>query len=139
MTLTPYLNMTGTAEEALLFYQNVFGGTSEIHRWSEMPPDDKMPISDDWKDKIMHAALTISENVTIYLSDSWTDNKTPVNNTVFLHVTLDSEDTARAAFDALAAGGTVNMPMDRTFWGSIYGDVIDKFGIGWGIEHALPE
>lgn len=139
MNITPYINLTGNAEEALNFYKGIFGGTTAIQRWSEMPPNPKMPVSDEWQSKIMHSSLTISENLEIYLSDSWTDTETPVNNSVFLHVEFDSEDDLRNAFDALSAGGTVNMPVDKTFWGAVYGDLIDKFGIGWGLHFQLPE
>lgn len=139
MTLTPYINLTGNAEEAINFYKGVFGGKTEIIRWSEMPPDSEMPVTEEWKNKIMHASLTIRDNVAVYISDSWVDKPTPINNNVFLHVVFDSEDELRKAYAALSAGGTVNMPVDRTFWGSVYGDLIDKYGTGWGLEYVLTE
>jgi PhnB protein len=139
MTLTPYLNLPGNAEEAMNFYKDVFSGKTEIQRWSEMPPNPKMPVSDAWKNKVMHGSLTIRDNVTIYLSDSWVDEETPINNNVFLHIEFDSEDELRKAFDTLSAGGKVNMPVDKTFWGAVYGDLVDKFGIGWGLHYQLPE
>ena len=139
MTLTPYLNLTGNAEEAMNFYQEVFGGKTEIQRWSEMPPNPHMSVDDAWKNKVMHGSLTIRDNVTIYLSDSWAGQEAPVNNNVFLHVEFDSEDELRKAFDILSAGGKVNMPVDKTFWGAVYGDLIDKFGTGWGLHYQLPE
>ena len=139
MTLTPYLNLPGNAEEAMNFYKDVFGGKTEIQRWNEMPPNPKMPASDAWKNKVMHGSLTIRDNVTIYLSDSWVDEEVPINNNVFLHVEFDSETELRKAFDILSAGGKVNMPVDKTFWGAVYGDLVDKFGIGWGLHYQLPE
>jgi PhnB protein len=138
MTLTPYLNLTGNAEEAMTFYQSIFGGETSIMRWSEMPPNPKMPVDDAWKDKVMHGSLTINDNVSIYLSDSWVDREPPVNS-VFLHVTFDSEEELRAAYAALSDGGAVNMPVDKTFWGSVYGDLVDKYGTGWGLEYEIPQ
>lgn len=137
MTLTPYLNLSGNAEEAMNFYKAIFGGTTEIMRWSDMPPNPKMPLDDDWKNNIMHCSLIINDKVTIYLSDSLMEKK-PVNNTVFLHVVFDSEEELRKTFDALSAGGRVNMPVENTFWGSVYGDLVDKFGTGWGLEFQEP-
>jgi PhnB protein len=139
MTLTPYLNLTGNAEEAMNFYKEVFGGKTEIQRWSEMPPNPEMPVDDAWKNKVMHGSLTIRDNVTIYLSDSWVDAEAPVNNNVVLHVEFDSEDDVRKAFAALSEGGKVNMPVGKTFWGAVYGDLVDKFGVGWGLHFQLPE
>ena len=37
------------------------------------------------------------------------------------------------AFDALSAGGSVQMPLGPTFWAPLFGMVTDKFGIGWMI------
>ena len=139
MRIIPYINFSGNAEEALTFYQEVFGGEIELQRWSEMPPNPQMPVGDDWQTKIMHAALTIRDDVTIYLSDFWEEVEGAYHNSVVLHVEFDSEDELRRVFDALSAGGTVNMPVDKMFWGAVYGDLVDKFGIGWGLDYQLPE
>ena len=138
MTLTPYINLAGNAEEVLNFYQGVFGGKTEIMRWSEMPPNPKMPVTEETRNKVMHAALTIRDNVTIYLSDSLMGEESAVNNNVYIHMRFDSEDELRKAYAALSAGGKVNMPVDTTFWGSVYGDLIDKYGTGWQLEYELP-
>jgi PhnB protein len=139
MKLIPYINLPGNAEEAIHFYKDIFGGKTEISRWSEMPPNPKMPVSDAWKNKVMHGSLSIREDVTIYISDTWQEGKGTFDNNVFLHVEFDSEEELRKAFDALSAGGKVNMPVDKTFWGAVYGDLVDKFGIGWGLHYQLPE
>jgi PhnB protein len=140
MHIIPYLNLSGTAEEALSFYQAIFGGSIEITRWSDMPPNPHMPVSDDWQSKVMHGALTISDTMTVYAADSvMEDQKDTYANNVFLHLEFDSEDELRGVWDQLSAGGTVNMPVDRMFWGAVYGDLVDKYGIGWGLHHQLPE
>ena len=140
MHIIPYLNLAGTAEEALNFYQGIFGGTIEITRWSEMPPNPHMPVSDDWQNKVMHGALTISDTMAVYAADSvMEDEADKYANNVFLHIEFDSEEELRTAWEALTAGGTVNMPVDRMFWGAVYGDLVDKYGIGWGLHHQLPE
>ena len=139
MRIVPYINFAGNAEEAMTFYQEVFGGKVELMRWSEMPPDPQMPVSEDWQNKIMHGSLTIRDGVTVYLSDSWAEGEAAEGSKVVLHVEFDSEEELRRVFGALAAGGTVNMPVDRTFWGSVYGDLVDKFGTGWGLEYQVAE
>lgn len=138
MKLIPYINLAGNAEEAMNFYKGIFGGQTEINRWSEMPENSKMPVNDAWKNKIMHGSLRISEDVTIYLSDSREDGNVAAENIVFLHVEFDSEDELRKVFDALSEDGTVNMPLDKLFWGAVYGDLVDKFGIAWGLHFQLP-
>lgn len=139
MKLIPYLNLPGNAEEAMNFYKNVFGGKTEINRWSDMPPNPKMPVSDSWQNKVMHGSLSIREDVTIYFSDSREEGTVTPDNSVYVHVEFDSEDELRKAYDALSASGKVNMPVDKTFWGAVYGDLVDKFGIFWGLHYQLPE
>ena len=139
MKLIPYINLAGNAEEAMNFYKDVFGGNAEIMRWSDMPPNPKMPVSDEWKNKIMHGSLAIQEGVSVYLADSLQEEPPAGSKSVFIHIEFDSEDELRKAFDELSAGGTVNMPVDTMFWGAVYGDLIDKFGIGWGFHYQIPE
>jgi len=73
MRITPYIALPANAEEAIEYYKGIFGGEAEIMRWSEMPPDTNMPVSEAWQGKIMHATLTLREGVEIYLADSWTE------------------------------------------------------------------
>ncbi len=138
MTVVPYVNMAGNAEEAMNYYKSIFGGTIEILRWSSMPPDPKMPVKDEWKDKVMHGSL-IQDNLTIYFADSLMEVDAPINNNVYLHMEFDSEEELRRVFDMLSQGGRINMPVNEMFWGAIYGDLVDKFGTGWGCHYQMPD
>ena len=48
-----------------------------------------------------------------------------------LALTVPKEADARRAFDALADGGSVQMPLTRSFWSPCYGMVTDRFGLAW--------
>jgi PhnB protein len=37
-------------------------------------------------------------------------------------------------FTALAEGGSVTMPFERTFWAERFGMLVDRFGIPWMIN-----
>ena len=139
MHVIPYINLAGTAEEAMTFYQSVFGGEIEITRWSDMPPNPHMPVSDEWQSKVMHGALTVDDAMTVYAADSVMEDEDKYANNVFIHVEFDSEDDLRSAFEQMSDGGRVNMPVDRMFWGAVHGDLVDKYGVGWGFHHQLPE
>ena len=41
------------------------------------------------------------------------------------------EAQARRVFDALADGGTVQMPLAKTFFASSFGMLADRFGLPW--------
>jgi len=138
MKFVPYINLSGNAEEALNFYKDVFGGTVEIMRWKDMPPNPHMPVDETWKEKVMHGSLNISDDLMVYAADSLQDGDGSVGNNVIIHIEFDSEEELRKAFEILSAGGKVNMPVDKMFWGAVYGDLVDKFGVGWGFHHQLP-
>ena len=48
-----------------------------------------------------------------------------------LALTVQTEDEADKAFNALAEGGSIQMPLCTTFWSPCYGMVADKFNVGW--------
>jgi PhnB protein len=60
-----------------------------------------------------------------------------VNGTNFsLTVSVDSEEEATNLFNKLSAGGQVNMPLQKTFWGAFFGMLKDKFGINWMVSYS---
>jgi PhnB protein len=50
-----------------------------------------------------------------------------------LSFTVANADEADRRFNALADGGKVQMPLDKTFFSPRFGMVADKFGVGWMI------
>ena len=51
-------------------------------------------------------------------------------------IILEPKDPATAErwFSALAEGGTVEMPLQETFWAARYGVLRDRFGVPWEIN-----
>ena len=43
----------------------------------------------------------------------------------------------RADVDALAINGQIEMPLEKTFWGALYGAFTDQFGIKWMVNCQL--
>lgn len=57
-----------------------------------------------------------------------------VGNNVSLTLEFDEIEEMRKVFKELGEGGTIEMDLQETFWyPSLYGSVIDKFGISWQI------
>jgi PhnB protein len=48
-----------------------------------------------------------------------------------LALSVPSEAEADRIFNALAADGTVQMPIGKTFFSPRFGGVVDKFGVSW--------
>ena len=139
-TINPYLTFNGTCEEAFTFYKSVFGGEFPfMGRFKDMPPMDGKSVPAEEGNKIMHVSLPVSKETTLMGSDtSSAFGPAPVAGTNFsLSVNTDSEAEADKIFKALSAGGKVTMPMSKTFWGSYFGMLTDKFGIAWMVSFEL--
>ncbi|QEG40903.1 hypothetical protein UC8_29210 [Roseimaritima ulvae] len=129
-TLAPYLFFAGRCDEALDFYQQALGASVLMRmRFSESPdPVPEGMLQQGFENKIMHATFQIGTQ-TILCSDGCDDK--PSFDGFRLSLSFPSEDACRRIFDALAEGGKVDMPLDKTFWSPLYGMVTDKFGVGW--------
>ena len=55
-----------------------------------------------------------------------------------LALVVPTEAEADRAFNGLAEGGKVDMPLGKTFWSPRYGMVTDKFGLGWMVMVPAP-
>ena len=148
MQLNHYLNFKGDTEAAFNFYKSVFGGEfSALMRYGDMPAQEGMSLSGDDKQKIMHVSLPINECTVLMASDvndqfcAQTNQPFTVGTNHYISINLDSseQDKAKQLFDALSKGGSIEMPLDKTFWGALYGAFTDQFGIKWMINCQLEE
>ncbi len=139
-TVNVYLSFNGNCEAAFNFYKSVFGGEfNYMGRFKDMPSPDR-PIPDSEKDKIMHVGLPISKETALYgsdVSEAMMGQKFVAGNNFSICITPENEEEAHKIFKALSADGTVTMPLEKTFWGSLFGMLIDKFGICWMVDYAL--
>lgn len=139
-TINPYLNFMGRTEEAFNFYRSVFGGEfiGSINRFKDTPEGNKMSASD--QQKVMHIALPIGKNILMGtdMLESM-GHKLIEGNNFSISINVDSKAEADKVFNALSAGGKVEMPLADTFWGDYYGMFIDKFGIQWMISYTYPK
>ena len=139
MKAIPYISFNGNCEEAVNFYQSIIGGTISSMKYNEMPPDEEMPIRETWQDKIMHSALTFDDGNVIYFGDSWDQSPVTFGNFSTLHLVVENEKQVYDFVEKLAEGGEITMPADNTFWNSVYGSLVDKYGVSWGIEFEIPQ
>jgi PhnB protein len=131
----PYLIFNGRCEEAVEFYRTALGAEVQmIMRYKESPeaPPPGM-VPPDWDDKVMHAAFKIAGNL-LMASDGCTSE--PGFTGFSLSLALPDEAAAQKAFAALSDGGTVHMPLGKTFWSPCFGMLADRFGLGWMVTVA---
>ena len=131
MQIQPYLFFDGRCEEAVRFYQRALGADVEmLLRFKDSPdppPPGTIPPGSD--NKVMHASLRIGSSA-VMASDGRCSGQ-PAFHGFSLSVTVASEAEADRLFAALADGGTVQMPLGRTFWSPRFGMLTDRFGVGW--------
>jgi PhnB protein len=133
--INPHINFNGNAEEAFNFYKSVFGGAfAKVLRFKDMPNTD-FPMSEDDADKIMHIALPIGQNV-LMANDvpSFMGLVNENENRSKISISATSREEADKLFNGLSAGGTVEMPISDSPWGSYFGMFRDKFGIEWMVD-----
>lgn len=138
ISINPYLTFPGNCEEAFLFYKSVFGGEFPfMGRFKDMPPMDGKSVPENEKEKIMHVSLPIGNNSILMGSDSSEafGHATVIGNNFSISVNAGTDEQADQLFNGLSAGGQVTMPMSKTFWGSYFGMLTDKFGIQWMVSH----
>jgi PhnB protein len=136
MTIMPYLFFDGTCADAMQFYADVFGGKlASMQRWSDMPPNPNFPVSDEQKNRIMHARMD-SKSVSLMGSDGTPGNEQTGGN-ISLSLNFDDVAEGEKLFKALSSGGNVETPLTDMFWGAKFGQFTDKFGIDWMFNIAL--
>ena len=128
MNLETYLFFPGNTEEAMNFYQSVLGGELSITHRGDVDPT----TPQDEAHLVINAALDTG-SFTMRASDR-SDATNEVQTRIELTVIGTDESDLRRIFDGLANDGVVKAPMEKMFWGDIFGALIDKFGIGWQVN-----
>lgn len=140
ITLNPYLNFKGNAEEAFNFYKSVFGGEfSSLQRYKDVSEADPemQKISQKDMEKIMHISLPIGKGNVLMASDSVEPmgGTLTVGDNFNLSISAENEEEATRIFNALSEGGKVEVPLQKMFWDSFFGMLVDKFGIYWMVNY----
>lgn len=135
--VTTYLNFPRNTEEVFNFYKSVFGGEfggNGIARFSDIPPSDNMPpLAEADKNLVMHIELPILGGHVLMGTDAPESMGFTVKfgNNIYINLEPDSREETKKLFDALSAGGKIEMELQDMFWGAYYGSCTDKFGVQW--------
>jgi PhnB protein len=131
MEVQAYLVFEGRCEEAIEFYRTALGAeVTMLMRFKdnpETPPPGMVPPGAE--NKVMHAAIRIGDTLVMA-----TDGRCqgPANFHGFmLSLSVANEAEADRKFAALSDGGTVQMPLGKTFFSPRFGMVADRFGVPW--------
>lgn len=126
--INSYLTFNGNCREAMVFYQQCLGGDLLFQTIGESPMSEKMPKK--MKDLILHATLT-NGSLVLMGSDMTAETGLIRGNAVSLILNSGSEKEIKNCYKKLAAGGQVTHPLQKNFWGAMFGSLTDKFGNNW--------
>jgi PhnB protein len=128
MPIQPYLFFNGRCEEAIEFYGKALGAEVMMLMRFKQAPDQNM-IQPGNAEKIMHARLRIGDAIVL-ASDGMCSGEQKFDG-FSLTLSVKSVGEVDRRFNALADGGQVRMPLDKTFFSPRFGMLTDKFGVGW--------
>lgn len=133
----PYLFFGGKCEEAIEFYRQAIGAEVEmLTRYHESPePPPGLPSC--FGEKVMHASFRIG-GTTVMASDGMCEGPATFEG-FSLSIAVSDEADADRIFNALAEGGLVTMPLEKTFWSPKFGMLTDRFGVGWMVSVTQEE
>jgi PhnB protein len=134
--LIPYLNFQGTAKQAMEFYSEALSAELEIQLVKDTPMAAQSPAEN--LNKVMHAVLTKDGARLLFASDMM-HGEAVAGNMVTLCLDCSSEEELRSIFDKLALNGKVGHKLETAFWGAIFGDLVDQFGIRWMFNFDKPK
>ena len=135
--IEPYLCFDGNGTEAIQFYCNALDGKILFQQsFGDSPMGDKTP--EEFKNRLMHATFEC-EAGSFMASDGPPGFEIKIGNNVSLSLHYYSVEKMNKAFNGLADGGTVTMPLQETYWAHRFGMLIDKYGFNWMFNLDKPQ
>ena len=127
-TINPYIFFSGKAGEAIAFYEKALEATVvRLARFSDTPGADIPPEHAHY---VMHAHLETGGG-TLLISDGRPGDPIKVGGNIVVCLQYEGKADIDRHFAALSAGGSVEEPLQDTFWGARFGMVIARFGPHW--------
>jgi PhnB protein len=126
--INAYLKFNGNCREAMLFYKDCLGAELSFQTIAGSAIEDECPAY--MKDQILHATLLLGDLVLMG-SDMTGPDGYYKGNTVALSLSCGSETEIHQFFEKLSRNGIVQHKISPSFWGAIFGVVIDKYGNTW--------
>lgn len=132
--VSPYIAFKGNCRKAIEFYNNALDAEVLFTQtMGESPMCDMAPA-----DYIMHCTIKVGDS-TIMMCDDPRPEAAAGGGNISLAIGLNDPQRAAQMFGNLAKDGTVDMPLEKTFWAEAFGMVTDKFGVKWIVNCDAPK
>lgn len=131
--MCPYLHPRGSAREALAAYRRALGGAEpEVTTYGDIGMDDPAV-----RGMVANAVLRTEVGGLLMVSDVPPGAGEPPAGSAAL--SGDDEGVLRRAWEVLSEGGQVEVPLEPSPWGSLFGSCRDRWGVSWMVDVAVAE
>ena len=131
MNITFHIHFNGQCQEAFEFYEEALNAKiGTMLRFGDSPAAETVAI--EWHNKIVHGNINL--NGVEISGDDIPDEQSEPPKGFYILLGIDNESETTSVFNRLSENGTIIMPLQKTFWSTNYGIVIDQFGIQWKIN-----
>lgn len=138
MSVSIFVTYDGNCREAVTFYAGVFGlPAPELMVYGDAPENPQWPVAEADRNRIMYTSLNITGDVVMFC-DAPAGTGVVLGSNIQITVDFREEDELRRIFAALSVGGSVDMPLQKTFFSKCYGMLTDKFGVPWQLMIEEP-
>lgn len=127
-SIQPQLMYTGSAKEAMELYINVFNG--KILSAQFYPPDHPTQAG-----QVLRATFQLGEQKFACI-DSLDVHDFSFTPSMSIFVEMNTATELESAFNSLAEGGNVLMPVDNYGFSEKFGWLNDKFGVSWQLNFS---
>jgi PhnB protein len=132
---TPHLHFRGNCREAFEFYAATFGGRIVFAMtYGEAPGAERAPP--EVRAQIIHSRLDLGDQFLLGCDVTDDRYEKPQGFDLMAHAEQPAE--AERLFTTLAAGGSITMPVQETFWAHRFGICTDRFGTPWMVNCPKP-
>jgi PhnB protein len=132
-----HLVFPGKCTEAFTFYEKTFKSKVDFKMtYGEAPPG--APVPEDAKDLVMHMSMPLG-TMLLMGCDAPPSMGVPTMGGFHISVSDANADEVERIFDELKEGGSVQMPLGKTFWSPLFGMCTDKYGVEWMLSVPGPQ
>ena len=132
--VNPYIAFKGNCQQAIEFYKTALGADVLFTQTVGESSMSNMGRATN----IMHCTMKVGDS-TIMMCDDSRPEAAAGDGNISLAIGLNDPERASQLFGNLADGGSVIMPLKKTYWAEAFGMVTDKFGVKWMVNCAAPK
>lgn len=128
----PYFHFDGTCQNAMTFYQKIFGGKLELMPIKDSPAKGQFPA--EVHEQMLHSSL-VNDDFMIMASDMCGMGEVKRGNDVEINLNCESEEEINQLYQQLSEGGEILDELKDQFWGAKFAMLIDQFGVRWMLNY----